>query len=290
MKFLKKNFDFLILGSNGNLAKEIIKVLKSKKFTFFKIAKINSDYNIDLNNHRKLEKIFKNHRFKYVINCAAITNFEYCEKNKLVSSKINYLLPKFLGIISNHYNFKIIHISTDHVYFSKKNILNSEKSKIKAVNFYTNTKIKAEKAIKFSKKYLIIRTNFLGRSSYQKTSFVDWVYLSIMKKKKIKLFYDMFTSTIDIESCAKFILQLTCVNSRGIYNLGCKGQISKKDFAIKFAKKLGLTLNYEGVSSNISKITRGNNLGMNVKKIEKKLNLNMPTINKVINNLVKYYK
>ena len=184
MNLLKRNYDFLILGSNGNLAKEIIKILKKKKFTFFKIAKKNSNYNIDLNNHKKLENIFKNLKFKYVINCAALINLEKCEKNKISSSKINYLFPKFLAKVSNNYKFKLIHISTDHVYFSKNKILHSENSKTKAVNHYAKTKIQAEKILKKSKKYIIIRTNFVGRSSFQKPSFVDWIYLSIKKKKK----------------------------------------------------------------------------------------------------------
>ena len=290
MNLLKRNYDFLILGSNGNLEKEIIKILKKKKFTFFKIAKKKSNYNINLNNHKKLENIFKNLKFKYVINCAALINLEKCEKNKISSSKINYLFPKFLAKISNNYKFKLIHISTDHVYFSKNKILHSENSKTKAVNHYAKTKIQAEKILKKSKKYIIIRTNFVGRSGFQKPSFVDWIYLSIKKKKKIKLFYDMFTSTIDIESCARYILLLSLSNSIGIFNLGSRGQISKEKFALKFTKKLGLTLNYESVSTNIFNINRGKNLGMNVNKIEKKLKIKMPTINKVISNLVKYYK
>ena len=100
----------------------------------------------------------------------------------------------------------------------------------------------------------------------------------------------MFTSTIDIQSCAKYIILLSLSNSIGIFNLGSKGQISKEEFALKFAKKLGLTLNYESVSSNVFKVKRGKNLGMNVNKIEKKLKIKMPTINKVINTLSKYYK
>ena len=188
MEVLKRNFDFLILGSNGNLAKEIIKILKNKKITFFKIAKKNSNYNIDLNNHKKLENFFKNFEFKYVINCAAIVNLKKCEKNKISSSKINYQLPKLLNKISKRYNFKIVHISTDHVYFSKNNILHSENSKTRAVNFYAKTKIQAEKILKKSKKCLIIRTNFVGYSGFLKPSFVDWIYLSIKKKKKLNCF------------------------------------------------------------------------------------------------------
>ena len=59
---------------------------------------------------------------------------------------------------------------------------------------------------------------------------------------------------------------------------------------MKFIEKLDLTLRYDSVTSNIYKVKRSNNLGLNIKKIEKKLNEKMPTVNKVINNLVKDYK
>ena len=80
----------------------------------------------------------------------------------------------------------------------------------------------------------------------------------------------MFTSTLDVSSCAKYIIKLALNNSRGIYNLGSKNQISKKDFALKFIEKLDLTLRYASVTSNIYKVKRSNNLGLNIKKIEKK--------------------
>lgn len=289
MKLIKSDYDFLILGSNGFLGGEIVKELKKTKFTFFCIARKNSDYNINLNNHKKLIQIFEKINFRYVINCAAIISLDSCEKKKHQSSKINFLLPKFLGKISQKFKFKIVQISTDHVYFSKKKNLNSEQDKTKPINFYAGTKIKAEKSLRFVKKHLIIRTNFTGKKSSKNPSFVDWIFLST-NKKKVKLFNDMFTSTIDVKSCANYIIKLTLKNSVGIFNLGSKNQVSKKEFALKFAKKLGLKLNYESVSTKIYAIKRGKYLGMNVNKIEKKLNTNMPTTNKVINNIVKDYK
>jgi hypothetical protein len=44
------------------------------------------------------------------------------------------------------------------------------------------------------------------------------------------------------------------------------------------------------VSCDIQKVPRGKNLGLNVKKIEKKLKMKMPSINISIKNLLKEYK
>lgn len=282
-----KKIDFLIIGSNGFLGSQITKLLKKNHHSFFTVARNKSDFNLDLVHYKKLKKIFDKIKFNYVINCAAKVDLVFCEKNKMQARKINYEIPKFLTKLSNYYDFKLIQISTDHVYYSKKKKYNSEKSKIKSINYYSKTKIDAENEVKSANKYIIIRTNFTGKKDKKNPTFVDWVFNAAKNKKEILLFNNMFTSTIDIGSCAKYIVKLTLANSKGIYNLGAKNQISKKDFALRFMKQLGINLKYKSVKSNIYNIKRGEYLGMNVKKIENKLNVKMPSINKVINNLKK---
>ena len=56
----------------------------------------------------------------------------------------------------------------------------------------------------------------------------------------------MYTSTIDVKSCAKIIIDLSSINSKGIYNIGTRKSLSKKkEFAIKIFKKLKRKLNSE---------------------------------------------
>ena len=47
--------------------------------------------------------------------------------------------------MSRRFKFKLIQISTDHIYRGKKSKLNSEKSKIFAINNYAKTKIISER-------------------------------------------------------------------------------------------------------------------------------------------------
>ena len=66
------------------------------------------------------------------------------------------------------------------------------------------------------------------------------------------------------------------------------GILSKKEFALKYFKKLKVNPSYLSIKTNNNpKISfkRGKYLGLNIRKIEKKLNIKMPNSNKVINNL-----
>ncbi len=189
--------------------------------------------------------------------------------------------------MSKKFDFKFVQISTDQVYRGKDGLLNSEKSELFAINKYAKSKILAEKYLKKLKKFLIIRTNFTGK---KKNSFIDWLMESFKKKVKINLFNDMYTSTIDVQTCADIIIKLAMLKSKGVYNLGSRNMITKENFAKNLSKILKLKIKYKSVSSDIQHVQRGKNLGLDVKKIEKKIGSKMPTSNQSIINLVKEYQ
>ena len=228
-----KDFDFLIIGSNGLLGSHLVKTLKEKKIKFLTIARSGSNYNLDLKNYKKLKNFFHKNKFRIVINCAAKIDINFCEVKFNEAKLINYKLVEFLSKMANKFNFKLVQISTDHVYKGKKFFLNNEKSKIYAINKYAKTKILSEKPVKKLKKFLIIRTNFTGK---KKNTFLYWLMKNLSKKKTINLFNDMFTSTIDIKTCSKVIIDLASRKSKGVYNLGTRDMISKKNFKIYFSK------------------------------------------------------
>ena len=282
-----KKYKFLIIGANGLLGSNIIKYLRRKKIKHKKVARKNSDFNLDLKNFKKLKSYFLKNKFDIVINCAAKVNIDFCEKNYKEAKLINLNLVKHLSLLSKLYDFKLVQISTDHVYNQKKHKLNKENDGIFGVNKYAILKIKSENSIKNQKNCLIIRTNFTGK---KKNSFIDWLIKSIKKGKSINLFSDMYTSTLDVSTCAKYIVKLSLLSSNGVYNLGTKNMISKKQFAIYVSKLLKKKIYYKTSSCDTLSTKRSKNLGLNVKKIEKKIGERMITSKEAIKNLVSEYK
>jgi len=282
-----KDFDFLVIGSNGLLGSNIVKILKKKKINYLTVARKNSNFNINLKNFKKLKKLFIKNKFKIVINCAAIIDINYCEKKYNTASVINCRLVKFLSQMSKKFDFKFVQISTDQVYKGRNGLANSETSEIFPINKYAKSKLFAEKHLKELKKFLIIRTNFTGK---KKNSFIDWLIRNFKKKAEINLFNDMYTSTMDVQTCAETIIKLAILKSKGIYNLGSRNMITKENFAKKLSNILKIKIKYKSVSSDILQVPRGKNLGLDVKKIEKKIGYKMPTTNQSIINLVKEYQ
>ena len=177
----------LLLGSSGLLGKSIYKSLQfSKNISIFHNGLIKRK--IDLLNSKLLREILKKTQPDLIINSAAVTNIEYCEKNRKISEKINVGIVKEIFEIKKKLklNFLFFQFSTDQLYDSLKIIKNKESIKPIINNEYSKQKAKVEK-ICIKNNALVLRINFFGKSSNKDPSFTDWIHYSF--KKKVRLIF-----------------------------------------------------------------------------------------------------
>ena len=230
-----------------------------------------------------LKKIISERNYSVIVNCLSYPNIDLCEKNKRKAKLINYNVVANLILLKQRLNlsYKLIQVSTDHLYDSKLRIKNTEKSKIKINNYYAYTKCLAEK-IALKNKEIVLRTNFFGKIKNKKKTFSSWVIESFKNKKKFYLADDVFFSPLSLSTLTKIMCKIikNHNNLHGLYNLGSRGIISKKDFAILFAKKLNIyNQSYETKNINkITKVKRSKYMMMDSSKLEKKLKINIDSI------------
>lgn len=280
----------LILGSSGLLGRKI--------YSYLKIKKLDIIHNglrkriLDLEKINNLKILLKNNP-DIIINAAAETDINICEEFSKKSSKINVNLAQNLFLLKKKLNlkFKVIFFSTDQIYNSKK--FSKENDNISIINNYSYQKVMAEK-IYLNNKSIIFRTNFFGKGIGNKKSFSDWVYSCFKSGKKFPLFKDIVFNPLRIDTLCLVIYRIIRdkkIDNYGLYNLGSKGSISKSNFAILFAKKVGIYNNLYFLcnSSSILKVKRPKNMTMNIKKFEKSYNIKLPNIkNEIINESKKY--
>ncbi len=279
----------LILGSSGILGRNLVRNLHNK-YHILHNGLVKRKF--ELTKYNLLKDLIKKTNPDLVINCSAITDLDYCERNKLKSKKINVGILKDLFSIRKIYklNFKVIQISTDQMYSKKKGYKSTEKCKLVAHNEYTRQKLNAEK-ISFNNSALILRLNFF---SNEKKNLFKWILESCKKNRKIYLFKDVYFNPLSIISLTKIISKIIPIilekNTKGIYNLGSINGINKSGFSILIIKRLGNNFkNYKVVSSDkFFKIKRPKNMIMNVNKFQKKFKIRLPIIKNEINNYIKY--
>jgi len=271
-----------IVGIKGYLGRSLNEKLKKNKK--FKVVNSEQKKRIDFSNLSISKKILSQSNPDLIINCAAKTNIDFCEKNKKISYNSNAKIVKNLSLFCLKKKIKLIHISTDHFYNRNKR-LNTESSN-SILNYYAYSKLKGENYAKKCNS-LILRTNFFGYDK-KKNSLINWILISSKKNKNIKLFENIYFSPLYIETLIKIIIKLFSSKKKGIYNIGSNNEISKSNFLLLVAKKFKLKLNYKLVKYSeykISKIKRPTNMGMNINKFQKNFKLKLPSIEEEINKL-----
>ena len=266
----------LILGSTGMLG------------TYLCDSSIHTDYLLDfpfgkrdgrVDYLKPTEVILEISRIEpdVVINCVAITSFDYCENFPKEAEQVNSLTP---GLISNfcfERDIYFIHVSTDHFYVNDKNLSHPEDHPVEAINHYAKTKYDAEKYVLDNRDALVLRTSIIGRNS-RKSSFLDWLLDAMENNKNIDLFEDAYTSFIHCSELSSLIFQLIEYRPSGLFNLASNDVFSKADFAIALARQLKFDLQYKLKSVDSLMVKRANSCGLDSSNISALLNINLPTM------------
>lgn len=233
----------LITGSAGQLGSELKKILEQKycklgKIDLFKqpIEIIAADRTLlDISNLNMVEGFFENNRFDVVVNCAAFTDVDGCEKNPEIAFAINASGVKNLAVCAEKQNAKLVQISTDYVFDGEKSMPYTENDECNPINIYGESKLLGENnAIEYCRRTIIIRTAWLYGKS--RNNFVKTMITLMKNKKKINVVSDKIGSPTSCTDLAFHILRLLTADGSGIYNCAGKGCCSRYDLAKKITE------------------------------------------------------
>ncbi|RDW20774.1 dTDP-4-dehydrorhamnose reductase family protein [Oceanobacillus chungangensis] len=284
----------LLVGANGMLGKALFTHFTKEKLNIITVARNKSDYELDLLfEGEQIIKIIEQEKPDVVVNCAAIVNLKYCEKNPGEAYIINARIPAFIALACKNVNSYYIQISTDHYYTNDNIKQHNELDQVRLLNEYARTKYAGEIFALNYENSLVIRTNILGfRNKLNQPTFIEWIVKSLETNQTITGFDNYYTSSIDIYSFAEILRELIDYRVTGILNIASYDVISKYEFIHSFARHLGYNdLVIKGEMINEKEITRAESLGLNIGKLTYYLkNHTIPTSEEVILKLVKKYK
>ena len=267
----------LLSGSNGLLGTVLKNYFDLNNLEYLTIGRENCNFNGDIQNNSFVEKTIKTSSPNIFINLAAITDVDYCEKNREIAYKINTEFPSLVSRTPkmNKKSYYIIQISTDQVYSGSGP---HDEEAANPINQYSSTKFETDKIL-LNYNSISLRTNFFGKSlNKNKDSFTDKIYRCCLNKKKLDVFSDIYFSPVSFKTIFFVLSNLFKKNLNGIYNLGTKEGMSKKEFALYFCKCLNL--DKENIIGNqqhkvdlIAK--RPKDMRLNSKKLENDLGIKL---------------
>ena len=203
----------IFTGGSGKFGKVFKKFNLNKKNIYYP-----SSSSFDVTNIKKMEKIIKRIRPKFIIHAAAISRpMELHEKKVAKSISTNIIGTSNIVNLCYKYKIKLIYFSTNYVYPSKKGNY-KENDPVLPINNYAWSKLGGECAVQMLKNSLILRICMT-----EKPFLYSYAYTNLK------------TNFMFHEDLAKVFFKL--INKSGIINIGGPVQ-SVYNFAKKNNKKI----------------------------------------------------
>lgn len=242
--------NILVTGANGQLGNEMRIVTRGSAdqyiFTDVNQAEGVETVYLDITDIIAIQKMVRDNDIKAIVNCAAWTNVDACEKDEKLAAlaeKLNAEAPKNLAVVMKEVGGLLIHISTDYVFGKEPyNTPCNPSRKGTPTGVYGATKKRGEDNIVNSGcEYIILRTAWLY-SEFGKNFCKTMMTLTATKPALKVVFdqcgtptyaYDLAGAIFDIISKRKY------EGNTGIFHYSNEGVTSWYDFTQMIARIAG---------------------------------------------------
>jgi dTDP-4-dehydrorhamnose reductase len=240
----------LVTGYNGFVAGSVIAQAKGKwEIHGIDLAEISANdpqffyHKLDLLDEKKTVDLFRKISPDAVIHTAAMANIDVCQNNQERAVEVNIGITKTIARLSHEMGTKMILCSTDSVFDGTKGNY-SENDIPDPINFYAETKVKAEQIVlSASDKNVVARLSLvmglpvMGRGN----SFLADTIEKLKKGILIPLPANEIRTPIDVITLGRALLELAGNQFSGIIHLAGNSKINRYEIAREIAVTLGFS-------------------------------------------------
>ena len=222
-----------IVGAEGQIGEAINEVLDP-----LEIEALNTDKNeLDITQTDEVLRFGEIHRPDVIINCAAVTDVELCDREPEHAFRVNALGARNLSIVARKTGAKMVQLSTDDVFDGLASKPYTEFDETAPRTVYGKSKLAGERYVKeFTHKHFIIRSNWVyGKGN----NFVNRVLAAADAGQSLSVAEDQYGSPTSAKDLAGIILYLIMTNEYGTYHATCKGVCSRYEFAQEILRLAG---------------------------------------------------
>jgi dTDP-4-dehydrorhamnose reductase len=177
----------------------------------------------------------------WVINCAALTNLEECEKHPGQAKILNVTLARDLAEDCKRRNIRLIHLSTDAVFDGTKEGAYTEEDQPNPQSIYAQTKLDGERAVQeVYPQAIIARVNFFGWSLSGRRSLAEFFFNNLSEGKSVNGFTDVIFCPMWVTHLSQTLLAMLDKNLSGLYHVVGSQAINKYQFGQEVARRFGL--------------------------------------------------
>jgi dTDP-4-dehydrorhamnose reductase len=191
----------VIIGSGGRLGAALEREYRER----FDIVGFNHAQ-LDLGDSKQIDEKLAGLDFDVLINCAALTSVDLCEKDPELAMQINGVAVRKLAEIAAGKNAKVIHFSTDYVFDGEKREPYHENDPANPISVYGESKRAGEEnVLKTSSRNLVVRVSWVFGPD--RPSFIDGIIKRALEQDHVDAIADKFSAPTYTHDIAQMLPQ-----------------------------------------------------------------------------------
>jgi dTDP-4-dehydrorhamnose reductase len=225
----------LVIGSNGQLGSDVVKVLHEQRIQYFPATR----KDVDITNLDNVIRLIEEQEPDAIINCAAFHDLSLCEQSPDLAMAVNSDAVRSLATICEQHHIKFMHISTDYVFDGMKHEGYSEEDPPNPINMYGKSKLIGERAAsEVNPATYIVRVQSLyglTMPSGKQYNFVDLMLKLGKERDELKVDQCLMAPTWTYP-LAKNLIELLKTEYYGTYHMSCNEGTTWYEFAKEIMK------------------------------------------------------
>ena len=247
----------LVTGAKGQLGNEIRRCLETMEA---EIGPVPAEYAgaradfvdydaLDISDAAAVDAWFSARGpYDVVVNCAAITNVDGCERDEAGAYRVNAAGAENLARAAHSCGAKFVHVSTDYVFPGDDPEPRSESDPARPISAYGRTKWAGEVLVRDAcPEHFIVRTAWLY--GYVGRNFAKTMLRLAREKGSISVVSDQFGNPTSANDLAYEVLKLALTEQYGTYHCTNEGTCSWFDFACAVVDGAGVPCEKEALTS-----------------------------------------
>jgi dTDP-4-dehydrorhamnose reductase len=228
----------LIIGAKGQLGMDLVEAFGDCEVTPYDLE------DMDIVDEATVQQQIAFIAPDLVINTAAFTRVDECEREHIRAFEVNALGPLHIAQACKRWDVPMIHISTNYVFDGEKVGSYIESDAARPVNAYGISKLAGEHYVQaVSDRCFVVRVAGLFGltvSRMKGTNFVEAMLRLGAKGNALRIVSDETLSPTYTQDAARVIRQLADTDKYGVYHVSNTGSCSWYEFAAEIFAQSGM--------------------------------------------------
>lgn len=216
----------VIVGSGGRLGAALLRDWRARGE---QVLGFNREL-LDLGSLSAIRERLEPLDFDVLVNCAAQTNVDRCEREPEEAQHINSRAVATLADVCTRKKARLIHISTDYVFDGTKRIPYHEDDEPNPISHYGESKLRGERCVQaVSDRHLVVRVSWVFGPD--RASFVDQIVRRAQESDHVEAIADKISvPTYTLDAAQLLLAVIDRPEICGILNLCNTGQCTWQEY------------------------------------------------------------